>query len=342
MLRTTNKIAKTTVYGHPIDCLSDVLQAMRIRGSVLLNEDYAPPWAVSIPSADQLGGLLQVGSGVRVVAFHFARRGHFRITLTNGPEASVEAGELAICFTGAAHHISCGPKIRPVAVEKLLMGGENAFRPHKTNKMGGTSLTCGVFLLHDTHLNPLFGALPPLLHVPGVRDSTSHSLHRVADLLAHEMSRPSLGGRYVIDRLLELLCTEAVRSHMDEGVHPEIGWFQGLKDPTIGRALGLIHAQPGEVWSIKLLAETVAMSPSRFAARFALALGESPMAYVTKWRMNVAARLLVSTDQGLGSIVTHIGYENVAAFSRAFKKHMGVSPAAWRAREQQGIRPKNT
>lgn len=339
MLKMTDHIAKTTVSIQNVDCLSDVLQAMRIRGSLLLNEDYAPPWAVSIPSADHLGGLLQVGSGVQVVAFHFARRGHFQITLTNGPQASVEAGELAICFTGAAHHISCGPKVRPVAVEKLLMEGKNAFKSHKTNKLGGTSLTCGVFLLHDTHLNPLFGALPPLLHVSAGRESRLHNVHRVADLLAHEMSRPSLGGRYVIDRLLELLCTEAVRSHMDEGVHPEIGWFRGLKDPTVGRALGLIHAQPGEPWSIRLLAETVAMSPSRFAARFALALGESPMAYVTKWRMNVAARLLVDTDQGLGSVAAHIGYENVAAFSRAFKKHMGVSPAAWRAREPQGIRP---
>lgn len=328
----TENIAKTTVDVRKVDCLSDVLQSLKIQGNVLLNEEYASPWAVSIPSADQLGELLRVGPAVRVVAFHFARRGHFQITLTNGLERSVETGELAICFTGVAHHISCGPKVRPVAVETLLMGGKNVFKPHKTNKMGGTSLTCGVFLLHDTHLNPLFGALPPLLHVSTDRESRFHNVHRVADLMAQEMSRPSLGGRYVIDRLLELLCTEAVRSHMEEGVHAEVGWFRGLKDPTIGRALGLIHAQPGEDWSIKLLAEAVAMSPSRFAARFALALGESPMAYVTKWRMNVAARFLVNTDQGLASVATHIGYENVAAFSRAFKKHMGISPAAWRGR----------
>lgn len=332
MLITTKTIAKTTDSYQQLDCLSDVLQSMKIHGSVLLNEDYALPWAVSIPSADTLGGLLEVGTSVRVVAFHFARRGHFQITLTDGPEASVEAGELVICFTGVAHHISCGPKVRPVAVEKLLMGGRNVFKPSKTNIAGQTSLTCGVFLLHDTHLNPLFSALPPLLHVSAGRESRFHNVHRVADLMAHEMSRPSLGGRYVIDRLLELLCTEAVRSHMDEGVHSEMGWFRGLKDPTIGRALGLIHAQPGEAWSIKQLAQAVAMSPSRFAARFASALGESPMAYVTKWRMNLAARLLVNTDQGLGSLATHVGYDNVAAFSRAFKKHMGIPPAAWRAR----------
>ena len=96
----------------------------------------------------------------------------------------------------------------------------------------------------------------------------------------------------------------------------------------------MIHSQPGESWSVERLAQGVVMSPSRFAARFAAALGESPMAYVAKWRMNVAGRLLDGTQRGTSEIAAEVGYESLAAFNRAFKRHVGVPPAAWRARER--------
>jgi len=94
----------------------------------------------------------------------------------------------------------------------------------------------------------------------------------------------------------------------------------------------MIHSQPGEYWSVKRLAQGVAMSPSRFAARFSAALTDSPMAYVTKWRMNVAGRLLAESSQGIGEIAATVGYENAASFTRTFKRYLGVSPAVWRSR----------
>jgi AraC-like DNA-binding protein len=269
-----------------------------------------------------------------VVAFHFVERGHVEITLQTGTEAVVEAGEMAICFAGAAHQISQGSNPHVVPVDTLLTGGGNVFRPSEKNRVRSTSLMCGVFLLHDTHLNPLFAALPPLLHASVSRSSGCHNLSGVADLMAHEMNRQSFGSGYVIERLLELLCAEAVRSHIETIHHQEVGWLRGLRDPTVGRAIAMIHSRPGENWSVRRLAEGVAMSPSRFAARFAAALGESPMAYVAKWRMNVAGRLLDRTQRGISDIAADVGYESLAAFNRAFKRHVGVPPAAWRARER--------
>ena len=332
MLKTTELIAETTNIDSQNDCFSDVLRSMRISGSLLLGEAYTTPWAISIPSAERLGALLQVSVGVRVVAFHFVERGQVEIALQGGNEAVVQAGEIAICFAGTAHQISQGSNPRVVPVETLLKGGKNAFRPSEQNRARCTSLLCGVFLLHDTHLNPLFAALPPLLHASLSRPSGFHNLTGVAELMAQEMSRRSFGSGYVVERLLELLCAEAVRSHIETIPQQAVGWLRGLRDPVVGRALTLIHSQPGERWSVERLAQGVVMSPSRFAARFAAALGESPMAYVAKWRMNVAGRLLDGTQRGTSEIAAEVGYESLAAFNRAFKRHVGVPPAAWRSR----------
>lgn len=334
MLKTTESFAETTNIDAQSDCFSDLLRSMRISGSLLLKEEYASPWAISIPNADKLGELLQVGVGLRVVAFHLVERGHVQITLQNGDEAVVAAGEIAICIAGSAHRISQGSNPHVVPVETFLTGGGNAFRPAEKNRARSVSLLCGVFLLHDTHLNPLFAALPPLLHASVSRSRDAYSLSGVASLMAQEINQKSFGTGYVVERLLELLCAEAIRSYMETIHHQKVGWFTGLRDPMVGRAIATIHSRPGENWSVRRLAQSVAMSPSRFAARFVTALGDSPMVYVTKWRMNVASRLLDSTQQGVSEIATAVGYENLAAFNRAFKRHIGVTPAAWRTHKR--------
>lgn len=130
--------------------------------------------------------------------------------------------------------------------------------------------------------------------------------------------------------VLELLCAEVLRTLLENST-AESGWFSGLKDPVVGRAVSIIHSRPGELWTVDRLAQGVAMSPSRFAARFTAALGDSPMAHVTKWRMNVAGRLLTETKQGVQEIAGDVGYESVAAFTRAFKRYLGVPPATWRS-----------
>ncbi len=102
----------------------------------------------------------------------------------------------------------------------------------------------------------------------------------------------------------------------------------------VGRAIKAIHQRPGEDWSVPRLANEVAMSPSRFAARFSLALGDSPMAYVAKWRMNVACRKLSTSAVSIEQVAEDVAYESVAAFNRAFKKHFGLPPIAWRNRQR--------
>ncbi len=334
MLETTDNFAVPTDIGLVSGVIDDALRSLRISGSLLLRETYAAPWCIAIPDAERLATLLDVNSAVRVVAFHLVEFGHCGIQPEGGDEVPVRAGEMVICFGGAAHRLSQGMSSQTQSIETLLTGGQNLRRPDAVGRTAGASLLCGVFLLHHTAFNPLFAALPPLMRATLSRAGELHNLSGVARLMAEELDRQSLGGGYVVERLLEVLCAEAVRAHVEAIPRHETSWFRGIKDPVVGRAIAAIHSRPGKDWSVQRLADDVAMSPSRFAARFSESLGDSPMAYVTKWRMNVACRQLVTTRQSIDQIAANVGYESQAAFSRAFKKHVCVSPAAWRASQQ--------
>jgi AraC-like DNA-binding protein len=332
MLKNTEYNAETTDNIN-YDALSDVLSSLRVSGSILLNEDYAAPWAVTLPNAERLRTALKVSIGAHVIAFHFVKRGYIEITPDNEQPITIEAGEMAICFGGAAHRVSQGTDSKTISAETLLTGSNNPFQPDEKHRIRSTSLMCGVFMMHNVKLNPLFASLPPLFHISVLRPGNLHNLPEVLNWITRETEQMKPGSNYVIDRLLELLCVEILRSHIETIATSKSGWLAGVKDPVVGKAISMIHSRPGDSWSVKRLAQGVAMSPSRFAARFSAALGDSPMAYVTKWRMNVAGRLLDETRQGIGEIAADVGYDNVAAFARGFKRHLGVPPGAWRARQ---------
>lgn len=316
------------------DALSDVLEALRIKGSVLLHEAYLPPWAVSVPAADVLVPLLGAGEHSWPVAFHYVERGQCDIALQSGEIATLDAGDLAICFSGQAHRIGAGNPLMTVPVAELMSGGHNPFRPAAHGPQG-TLLVCGAFLLDDLRLTPLWSALPPLLHVrrePG--DAPGH-WRELTQLLSTELARPTVASSYIVGRLLEVLCADAIRRHAYDSPLAT-GWLSALRDAVVSKSMTLIHQQPGKAWSVEGLAQAVALSPSRFAARFTATVGLSPMAYVTAWRMQQAIRLLAEGQLTPSRVANQVGYDSAAAFSRAFRRHIGDSPSAVRKRTQNG------
>lgn len=322
----TNPITTT-----PTDVLSQVLNAMRISGSLLLKEAYTSPWAVSVPNSGTLNGLFKTAKNTRIAAFHLVERGHITIKLANGENTLVEAGEMVICFSGSEHTLSQGDGQQIVPFQDIMSGKANPFQPNQNSQSPYTSLVCGVFLLHDTRLNPLLTTLPDLLKFSVSNPNKFPRLHGIVNLLTQEFQQQTVGNSYVIQRYLEILCAEAIRVHIEDLPEQSAGWLSALKDPVIGRAIEIIHTLPAYSWSVKNLAKHVTMSPSRFAARFSATLGESPMAYVSKWRMYIASQMLKDKQQSIEQIANNVGYESLAAFSRAFKRHIGLSPAAWRA-----------
>lgn len=313
------------------DPLDDALADLRIRGSVLLHERYAAPWAVAVPEAARLRRALGVGDEVRVLMFHFVRQGRFELRVPGWPACEVLAGEVAIC-SGDRHRMSQGRGAAAVALEEVLQRrGPRAAEPEDAE---ATELVCGVFLAQAAPLNPMLDALPPVVKL-STRDATfSPMLAGVAWMLAHEIDQGAFGG-FAAARLLELFYAEAVRAYQRGEGAQRTGWFKGLADPRIGQAIRRVHAAPGRAWSVEALAAEVALSPSRFAARFREATGHSVMAYVARWRANLACRLLRETALPLVEIAAQVGYDSLPAFSRAFKAQLGRPPAAWRSLQKK-------
>lgn len=309
------------------DPLDDALDDLRISGSVLVHEAYRPPWAVDVPIEARLRELLGVGPDMRVLPFHLARRGGFDLSQEGEPLGRVEAPELLLLPGGSAHRLSNGHGAQSAKLESIL--SDNTRNETPKDEPGATELICGAFVMRAAPLNPLLGALPPALKIPAGGAEASPALAAAAAMLAAECGRRSRNG-FTAQRLLEVLCAEAVRSFQESQRTRDVGWFRGLADSKISEAVRYVHADPASDWSVEALATRVALSPSRFAARFRETMGESVMAYVGRWRLNLACRLLRETKSPLDHIAEQVGYESVPAFSRAFKAQVGYPPARWR------------
>jgi AraC-like DNA-binding protein len=315
------------------DPLDDALDDLRISGAVLVHEAYRPPWAVEVPVESRLREVLGVRADMRVLPFHLVRRGGFDLTRDGAPVDRVKAPELLLLPGGAAHRLADG-RGAPAAPLDAILARVGAGRAPEAQE-GATELICGAFVLRAAPLNPLLGALPPALKVVAGGPGANPALAGAATMLAAECARRS-GNGFTAQRLLEVLCAEAIRSFQLEHREAAASWFRGLSDPKVAQAVREVHADPGADWSVDRLAAAAALSPSRFSARFRETLGESVMDYVARWRANVACRLLRETDLALDEVALRVGYASAPAFSRAFKARLGCPPAQWRRARQVG------
>jgi AraC-like DNA-binding protein len=315
------------------DPLDDALDDLRISGAVLVHEAYRPPWAVDVPVESRLRDVLGVRAEMRVLPFHLVRRGGFDLTRDGAPVDRVEAPELLLLPGGAAHRLADGRGASAAPLDAILARVDASRAPEAEE--GATELICGAFVLRAAPLNPLLGALPPALKVVAGGPEASPALAGAAAMLAAECARRS-GNGFTAQRLLEVLCAEAIRAFQRSHGDAEPNWFRGLSDPKVAQAVREVHADPGAEWSVERLAAAAALSPSRFSARFRETLGESVMDYVARWRANVACRLLRETDLALDEVALRVGYASAPAFSRAFKARLGCPPAQWRRARQAG------
>jgi AraC-like DNA-binding protein len=309
-----------------MDPFEDALDDLRISGLVMLNRAFSPDWAVQMPHESDIRKLLGVGSDKRAIPFHLVRRGGFDLT-SERESMRLDEPELVLLPGGDAHRLGVGQSARAAAFEDIVAGnGPPLCDPSSSNV---TELICGAFIARAAPLNPLFGALPTMLKVSAAGDSTNSSLSGVASLLAADLKHNSRNS-FTAQRLLEVLCAEAIRTFMHSRGTTNAGWFNGLADPKISVALRQIHERPNEALSLESLADKASLSPSRFAARFKEKVGQSVMGYVSSWRANLACRLLRETDLPLSEVARRVGFESMPAFSRSFKAHIGKPPATWR------------
>jgi AraC-like DNA-binding protein len=227
---------------------------------------------------------------------------------------------------GDAHVMSSGPRSRPESVPAVPGRYPETVRLGEGGPVAAT-FVCGFLGCDRRPFNPLLSTLPRQLHLP---DLSSGWLQSFARQVVEESRAQRVGTASVLTRLAELMFVEVLRRYVETLPPGQHGWLAGLRDEVVGRGLGLLHADPAHSWTLDELAAGAAMSRSAFADRFATLVGQPPMQYLAQWRMQRAARRLATDNAKVASIAEEVGYESEEAFSRAFKRLMGVSPAAWR------------
>jgi AraC-like DNA-binding protein len=189
-------------------------------------------------------------------------------------------------------------------------------------------LVCGFLGCDLRPFNPLVAALPRVIHLPAARAGSW--VARVIDQAVDESNNRRPGGDAVLERLSEMMFVDATRRYLDTLPENATGWLAGLRDRYVGRALALMHERPDHQWTIDALGTEVGLSRSALHERFLQYVGQAPIQYLANWRIQVGARLLRESNRNVATIAQEVGYDSEAAFSRAFKRMVGVPPASWR------------
>jgi AraC-like DNA-binding protein len=315
-----------------MDPLSDVLKTVRLDGAVYLNADFTAPWCARTRFGIMAAAGLPGAEGPAVF-FHFVLEGRCQVRL-EGERETLDAGpgDMILLPHDDTHVLGSDLRLAPLDATGMLSlppAGEMIELRHGG---GGeqTRFVCGYLLCDRRMSRPLFDSLPRLLRIPL---GGTPGADWVADLLrvgVRETARSNPGSASMLAKLSELLFVEAMRRHAASLPAGQKGWLAAMRDPQLGRALALMHAEPGRAWTVEDLAREVALSRSALGERFAELVGEPPMQYLTRWRLALAAQSLRAGAEPIGRIAERIGYDSEAAFNRAFKREFGAPPAKWR------------
>ncbi|MBP7241953.1 AraC family transcriptional regulator [Amaricoccus sp.] len=324
-----------------MDVLSDLLSAVRLTGAVYFDIRARAPWVAESPAAELVGGRVMPAFD-QVIFFHIVLEGHCWAALTDDPTGRVRLGpgEAVVVPSGERHVMASDPGMRAEPAMGLYRRPPDRALPYVFNDFGGagepTRYACG-FLGYDRPFNPVLTTLPRLMHVTA-DDPGAELIVDAARAALRESERPRPGMESFLGRLGELVFIEAIRQHIAALPADATGWFAGLRDRHVGRALALMHEDPAARWTIDLLAEKVGLSRSTFAERFSTLIGAPPMQYLANWRLQLAANRIESQGLSIAQAAAAVGYDSEAAFARAFKKRVGVPPGSWRRSRRAALR----
>lgn len=328
----TNRPEANTVDASA-DLLSDVLRALRLRGAVYFSVSASSPWVAEAPPARELAPYVMPGAE-HVIEYHVVTSGTCWGGLVGEPAVRLEAGDVIVFPQGGAHVMASAAGMRgPVdhaaharaAIERLPvrvdLGGSGEDPVH---------VVCGFLACDARPYNPLLAALPPMIHARRRAGAPGEMLDHFMSCALAESRSPRAGGEVVLARLSELMFVEVVRDYVGSLEATGTGWLAGLRDEVVGRALVALHAGAARSWTLGELAREVGASRSALAERFMEFVRVPPMQYLAQWRMQLASTMLAG-PMTLAQIAENVGYGSEAAFSRAFKKVVGVSPTTWRS-----------
>jgi AraC-like DNA-binding protein len=307
------------------DPLGEALHFLRMSGSFYCLSEFTAPWALDLPPMQDC------------VMFHVVTAGECRLEVPGTEVCTLRPGALALVPHGRGHVLSSTGGVKTAKLFDLPRELVSDRYEHLRHGGGGaaTTMLCAAVRFEDPSAQHLVRLLPRLIAVDAWNSPELEWLQSTLRFLNTEARELRAGGETVITRLADILVIQAIRSWIATDPQAQTGWLGALRDQQIGRAIGLIHRDPARDWTVASLASAVGMSRSAFAARFTEMVGEPAMHYLSRWKMHAALTWLKESDAPLSQLASKLGYESEAAFSRAFKRLMGISPGA--ARRQAGV-----
>lgn len=325
--------------------VDDLLASILVGSSFFFRVALGAPWGLSLDANAYRAASAQFRqmkypsrkqgqvAGDRMVPFHIVAAGSCWLEVGREPGTRLTAGDFVVLPQAHAHVLRDEPTTRAIGLLDLvkasppsLNGVLDAYGTGLT-----TRLVCGAMRFENGRTNALLAALPPLIFVQRSEDGGARWLRLTVQHAIDELDSDRPGAEAVVGRLADILFIGAVRSYLEESLaSAQSGWLAAVRDQQIGRAIALIHSNPSQPWTVKMLADQVALSRSAFASKFTRLVGEPPLHYLTRVRLDAAARRLRGTNDKLLLIAAAAGYDSAAAFTRAFQRYVGVSPGEYR------------
>jgi len=318
-----------------MDVLSEVLKVVKLQGALFYNAEFSSPWSVSASSSRALASHFAPG-GEHVIVYHLVIEGRAFVRLESGERIPVNAGEIVMIPHGDRHILENGPPTPTIDDSHQL--GQVLAQGLKLWRVGGggevTRIVCG-YMACEPRLSTVFlSGLPPVLKVNIRNDNSGRWLENSIRFSVNEAGTSRAGGEAVLAKLSEVLFVETLRSYIAQLPSEQTGWLAGARDSEVGQTLALMHRNPTHPWTIATLAKKAGISRSVLAERFRHYLREPPMAYLTRWRLQLGAQMLSSTNYAVSQIAAEVGYDSDAAFNRAFKRHFKIPPARFRSQSR--------
>jgi AraC-like DNA-binding protein len=306
-----------------MDPLSDVLSLLKPDTYVAGGFELGGAWSIQF----------EAHSGIKCYALV---RGACWLAVDGVAEpARLEAGDCILLPSGRPFRLSSDLALEPVDF-RVLLSGERRGGVALLNGGGDTMILGGHFAFTGANADILLGAMPALAHLR--EESDKATLRWVLERMRDELLDTRPGGALVARHLAHMMLVQALRLYLVEEAGRSVGWLSALADTQMAAAIGAMHADPGARWTLQALAERAGMSRSSFAQKFKATVGDSPMDYLTRWRMLLAGDRLANGVQPVSAIALSLGYDSESAFSTAFKRVMGCSPRRY-SPERAGAAP---
>ncbi|WP_010629999.1 AraC family transcriptional regulator [Halomonas sp. KM-1] len=294
-----------------MDPLSEVLSLLKPRSYITAGFDAGGAWALTL---DDLAGRIKCYAVIKGTCW---------LSMQGSEPVQLQAGDCFVLPSGRTVRIGSDLGVEPKRASEVL--DPNRSGEVVTYNGGGDVFLVGSrFEVNGHHAEVLLQTLPPLMQVETSGDRAR--LRGSIELMMEELREARPGSSLVAQQLAHMMLVQALRLYLAEQAHSDIGWFAALADPQLSGPLNAIHANPAHPWTVQKLATLAGMSRSTFAERFRQRTGETPIAYLTRWRMMLACEKLMNGRDTLARIATSVGYESEHAFNTAFKRVMGVSP----------------